>query len=70
MSWQEWVAGLLIILCVARIIYGTFLFFRRVRKGDNPCESCVSGCELKRMLDEKKHDCGKKQKPSKKNCCG
>ena len=28
MNWQEWVVGLLIVLCVARILYGIYLFFR------------------------------------------
>lgn len=27
MNWQEWVVGLLIILCVARILYGIYVFF-------------------------------------------
>lgn len=27
MNWQEWVVGLLIVLCVARILYGIYLFF-------------------------------------------
>ena len=31
MNWQEWVVGLLIVLCVARILYGIYLFFRRVK---------------------------------------
>lgn len=26
MNWQEWVVGLLIVLCVARILYGIYLF--------------------------------------------
>lgn len=26
MNWQEWVVGLLIILCVARILYGIYVF--------------------------------------------
>lgn len=32
MNWQEWVVGLLIVLCVARILYGIYLFFRRVKE--------------------------------------
>ena len=42
MNWQEWVVGLLIVLCVARILYGIYLFFRRVKENDNPCASCAS----------------------------
>ena len=28
-NWQEWVVGVLIVLCIARVIYGIYLFFRR-----------------------------------------
>ena len=46
-NWQEWVVGVLIVLCIARVIYGIYLFFRRTRESENPCDSCVSGCDLK-----------------------
>mgnify|MGYP000116808733 CR=1 FL=1 len=26
-NWQEWVVGVLVVLCIARIIYGIFPFF-------------------------------------------
>ena len=42
-NWQEWVVGVLIVLCIARVIYGIYLFFRRTRESENPCDSCVSG---------------------------
>ena len=53
-NWQEWVVGVLVVLCIARIIYGIFLFFRHTRENKNPCDSCVSGCELKDMLEKKR----------------
>ena len=56
-NWQEWVVGVLVVLCIARIIYGIFLFFRRTRENKNPCDSCVSGCELKDMLEKKRKEC-------------
>ena len=40
-NWQEWVVGVLVVLCIARIIYGVFLFFRHTRENKNPCDSCV-----------------------------
>ena len=40
MNWQEWVVGLLIVLCVARILYGIYLFFRRVK--ENEQKECSS----------------------------
>ncbi len=30
-NWQEWVVGVLVVLCIARVVYGIFLFFRRTR---------------------------------------
>ena len=53
-NWQEWVVGVLVVLCIARVVYGIFLFFRRTRENQNPCDSCVSGCELKDMMDKKR----------------
>lgn len=26
-NWQDWVVGVLVVLCIARVIYGIFLFF-------------------------------------------
>ncbi len=69
-GWQEWVVGLLIVLCVVRVAYGILRFFRRAKSGENPCASCASGCELKRQLDKKQQECKATQKPPKKNCCG
>ena len=53
-NWQDWVVGVLVVLCIARVIYGIFRFFRRTRENQNPCDSCVSGCELKDMMDKKR----------------
>ena len=70
MNWQEWVVGLLIILCVARILYGIYVFFHRVKENDNPCASCASGCELKNLYDKKRAECSGVTKKKKKSCCG
>lgn len=66
MNWQEWVVGLLIILCVSRILYGIYVFFRRVKENDNPCASCASGCELKDMMEKKRKECSSKKKRQRK----
>lgn len=26
-NWQDWVVGVLVVLCIARVIYGIFRFF-------------------------------------------
>lgn len=62
MNWQEWVVGLLIVLCIARILYGIYVFFHRVNKNDNPCANCASGCELKEMMEKKQKECSAKKK--------
>lgn len=41
-------------------------FFRRTRENKNPCDSCVSGCELKDMLEKKRKECGVKKKVQRK----
>ena len=72
MTWdrQEWVVALLIVLCVARMVYGIYNFFRSTKNNENPCASCASGCELKRQLDKKQQECKVTKKHPKKNCCG
>ena len=60
-NWQDWVVGVLVVLCIARVIYGIFRFFRRTRENQNPCDSCVSGCELKDMMDKKRGECDVKK---------
>lgn len=69
-NWQEWVVGVLVILCIARVVYGMFLFFRRTQESANPCDSCASGCGLKDMMEKKRNLCDVKKKKTKKNCCG
>lgn len=69
-NWQEWVVGILITLCVLRVLYGVILFIRRTQKNENPCDSCVSGCELKDLKIKKPQNCDVKNKNNKKNCCG
>lgn len=70
MNWQEWVVGLLLVLCVVRLGYSLRLFFRRVKNNNNPCASCASGCDLKDMMEKRKAECSAKKQSSKKKCCG
>lgn len=65
-NWQEWVVGVLVVLCIVRLVYGIYTFFRRTRDSGNPCDSCVSGCELKDMMEKKRKECGVKKKSTKK----
>ena len=58
------------LLCVIRIGMSVYAFFRRAKEGGNPCDTCATGCDLKRLLDEKRAECGKGRKKKKKSCCG
>lgn len=69
-DWQEWVVRILIVFCVARMVFSISLFFRRAKKKENPCSSCVSGCELKDLMDEKRKKCQSKDEVAKKKSCG
>lgn len=66
-NWQEWVVGVLVVFCIARVIYGMFLSFRRMRENQNLCDGCVSDCELKNMMERKRRECDVKKKSTKKN---
>ncbi len=55
--WQEWTVGFIVLLCLARVAWGIWLFFRRVEKNENACDSCVSGCDLRDMLEKKRSEC-------------
>lgn len=70
MNWQQWVVAFLLLLCAVRIGWSIYAFFRRTQKNGNPCAGCVTGCDLKRLMDEKRAECATKKKEKKKNCCG
>ena len=68
-NWQEWVVGVLLLLCAVRIGMSVYSFFHRSKENSSPCDSCASGCELKKLYDEKRAECGKATKKKKKSCC-
>ena len=42
--------------------YMEYFVFFVVREKSDPCDSCVSGCELKDMMDKKRGECDVKKK--------
>lgn len=63
---------IVITVVIACILYAGIRmakFFRSVSKGGNPCENCATGCDLRRMMDEKQRECTKNNRNNKKNCC-
>lgn len=69
-NWQEWVVGLLLLLCLFRIGQSVRVFFHRVKEKKNPCENCTTGCELKQLYDKKRSKCSEDRENTNKNCCG
>lgn len=67
-NWQEWAVAFLLLLCAVRIGMRVYSFFYRVKEKSNPCDSCVTGCDLKRPSNEKPTDSTKGKR--KKCCCG
>ena len=70
MNWQQWAVAILLLLCIVRIGWGIYAFFRRTKENGNPCANCVTGCDLKRLMDEKHVECSATKKDKKKKCCG
>lgn len=70
MTWQEIIVGIIVLICLIEVTRRTIRFFRTARDNDNPCASCSTGCDLKRMFDEKQQQCKSGQKPPDKKCCG
>lgn len=58
MYWQEWIVFLLLAYCAVLIIRRFYTFFQSSKKNINPCDSCVSGCELRKLYEEKRSKCG------------
>lgn len=66
MNWQQWVVAILLLLCIVRIGWGIYAFFRRTKENGNPCANCVTGCDLKRLMDEKRAECSATKKKRRK----
>ena len=43
-DWQHWAVALIVLLCLWSIVKSIRSFFRRSRKGENPCSGCSCGC--------------------------
>lgn len=69
-NWQEWVVGLLLLLCAVRIGQNIYLFFRRAKEKKDPCANCPTSCELKQLYDKKRTECSAERKNPQKKCCG
>ena len=69
-NWQEILVAIILLGCAILIGRKTYLFFRRVQKKENPCDGCVSGCDLKRQLDAKRKECASSTAKPSKQCCG
>ncbi|NDV59100.1 hypothetical protein D0T85_13410 [Bacteroides sp. 519] len=69
MMWQEWIVGIVVLLCVIEVTRRVIVFFRSA-KNNNPCANCTSGCDLKQLFEDKQQQCRSQQCKSNKKCCG
>lgn len=69
MSLQEIIVIAIVFFCVNYVGVRLLNYFRSIKNNDNPCAGC-SGCDLRRMMDQKKKECKEKNpKENKKSCC-
>ena len=69
-NWQQWAVAVLLLLCIIRIGWKTYTFFRQTKGNGNPCANCVTGCDLKQLMDKKRAECSVTKKEKKKKHCG
>ena len=70
LDWQEVIVTIILLGCAVLIGRKIYLFFGKIKKKENPCDNCISGCELKRQLDEKRKNCASSDSKPTKKCCG
>lgn len=70
MTTQEWIVAFIVLLCLVEVRRRVIRFFRSTKRKQNPCANCTTGCDLKRMFDEKQQECKGNDKKNKKKCCG
>jgi len=70
MNLQEIIVLIIVLFCVILIVIRAGKYIQRVNEGKNPCASCTSVCDLRKLMDEKKKDCNKNINKPEKNCCG
>ena len=70
MNWQECIVALFLLLCVLYMGRSVYRFYRKLQKNVNPCDTCVSDCEIKRLYEHRRKRCEAEKKKTKKSCCG
>lgn len=70
MELQEIIISVIFLACIIWVGNHIYHYFRQVKDDDNPCAHCATGCDLKRMMEEKQQQCKDKSKKKKKSCCG
>lgn len=56
MEMQEIIVGIVLLVCMVWIVRRTVLYFKRIKRKENPCNGCPCGCNTGKgiCLDEKK----------------
>ena len=66
---QDFIVYVIVTLCVVWVASRVYRSVRQAKEGDNPCAHCDSVCDLRRMYEEKRRECGKVMKKNRKSCC-
>lgn len=57
MNLQSIIVIAIVIICILYVGHHIINYFKSVKKGENPCASCPSGCELHQIIEKKKQRC-------------
>ncbi len=69
MGWQDIVVGIVIVLCLVKMLMSIFGKSGDKGGGDGICAHCTSPCDIKRLYDRKRDACENKEKKTDGSCC-
>ncbi len=70
MGWQDIVVGIVIVLCLVKMLMSVFGKSGSKGAGDGICAHCSSPCDIKQLYDRKREACEDKEKKTDNSCCG
>lgn len=70
MTWQDLAVAVILLLCAFSIGRRIYRFYRKLKDTANPCETCTSDCEIKRLQERRQAHCCTREKKKQKSCCG
>ena len=67
MELQQIIVLVIVFLCMIWAGLRIFLYFKRIKNNENPCEGCTSDCSIKSLRTNQKCNCEKMQENEEKN---